>query len=94
MLILFYADNTHLGHWKTMPEKERKEKYSPAAVRKLIQKANKPLGIDEMNYKALCSFGVHVTPESLRTPHHHDGKGYIGPAFSVTGFALLLNEIQ
>lgn len=93
LLELFAIDNEHLRRWKTLQERERRREYGPVKVRLLIEASGQEVASNEDTYDALCTLGIHVTPESMRTSHQPDGQVYVGACFSATGFLAVLNEL-
>jgi hypothetical protein len=93
LLQAFTVDARHLRDWQTMPERDRRDRYGPVAVRKLIEESGKTPAVERETYTALCELGVHVTPNSMRTSHQHDGRVHVGGMFSILGFLLVLNEL-
>ncbi len=93
LLELFAIDREQLRRWKALPDKERRRQYSPAHVRIMIEENGKEVAADEETYSSLCELGIHVTPESMRTSHQHNGQVHIGACFSVMGFLVALNEL-
>ncbi len=93
LLQVFDIDRHDLQHWKTMPERERKTRYGPAAVRRIVEQSGKQPAIENDTYSALCEMGVHVTPNSMKTSHQHDKAVHVGASFSVTGFLMVINEL-
>ena len=93
LLELFAIDRHRLVNWKALPDRDRKREYCPIRVRKFIEDSGNELAADENTYSSLCGLGIHVTPETMRTSHQHNGEVYIGASFSVMGFLLVLNEL-
>jgi hypothetical protein len=89
----FSIDGRHLQQWKTMSDRQRRNQYCPAAVRRIIEESDEQPAIDNETFSALSELGVHVTPDSIKTSHQHDKTVYVGGAFSVMGFLLVINEL-
>jgi hypothetical protein len=93
LLELFAIDNEHLRRWKTLPEKDRRREYGPVKVRLMIEDSGQEVASNEDTYDALCTLGIHVTPESMRTSHQPNGQVYVGACFSAIGLLAVLNEL-
>jgi hypothetical protein len=93
LLELFAIDNEHLRRWKTLPEKERRRDYGPVKVRLQVEASGQEVASNKDTYDSLCTLGIHVTPETMRTSHQPNGQVHIGACFSAIGFLAVLNEL-
>jgi hypothetical protein len=93
LMEIFAIDPRRLQRWKTLSEEERRGDYGPGKVRKMIEESGKEVAVGKGTYSALSGLGTHVTPESIHTSHHDDGRVHVGASFSVRGFLVILNEL-
>jgi len=93
LIELFVVDKAQLCAWLATPRNERWREFKPDAVnRKVVATGNRPI-VDRQTYSKLCDVGPHVSPESAKLSHQHNGTVHVGGEFSAFAFLLVLNEL-
>lgn len=66
LLDLFFHQPDRLTEWHTLPEAERKSKFSPLKVRMALEKLGQPKGTGHQEaYSMFSKYGAHPTPEGF-----------------------------
>jgi hypothetical protein len=80
LMFLLNESESLMDSWIYSDKKKRMEKFSPAKVRKSLNKLNVPCPVPQAAYSELCELATHVTPETK--PNNHDSAdkivGYVG----------------
>jgi hypothetical protein len=93
LFALFYFEKTSLQEWKTASRKDRRDKFSPVAVRMRLEKSNGIVMVDEDKYRKLCELSTHPVPELHPQAFNPSGKGMTGGLLvQPAGFLVALNE--
>ncbi len=94
LLSLFQCNPSYIGKWKNSDKQERRNKFQPGNVRKLITSNNGILIIDEDTYSKLCEISTHVTPQTIPNQHTNDKKPRVGGFHQPGGIKLSLNYLE
>jgi hypothetical protein len=94
LAVLFFTDMALLEHWKTADDKARREKYSPVAVRRALEKKQFPVPIDHRRYGQLSAKAVHLTPNIPSQMYNTDRHSRSGGYFQEVGLLFCLAEIS
>ena len=70
LMWLFYIKPEELRPWIDLPEKERRSRYCPPAVRKAIEAAGSVVPHGQPEYAWLCEVAVHPTPKNPPQAHN------------------------
>lgn len=90
---LFYVDPDHIRLWLDSPEKERRNSYSPAAVRKLLAKKGAVVPTDQEEYSWLCEVATHVNPSTKPQAHQNADKPILGAIFQESGWSVAFEKL-
>lgn len=93
LLALFVADPTAFSKWTTADDRERRNNFGPAAVRRRVADLGAPLPVSAERYAVLCEIGTHVTPRTNPQGHNPFGMPVLGGRFQEIGYLLALNEL-
>jgi hypothetical protein len=83
---LFFEDSTHVRLWLDLPDKERRQRYSPLGVRSALEKLGSVVPTDQDQYSWLCAVGTHVTPRTIPQGHNQERRPILGAAFQLDGW--------
>lgn len=93
LFALFHFEQGSLQEWKTATRKDRRDKFSPVAVRLRLEQSNGIVMVDEDKYRKLCELSTHPVPELHPQDFNPAHKGMTGGLFvQPAGFLVALNE--
>lgn len=90
---LFIADDAHIRNWLDATDRERKNKYNPVGVRKLLEAAGSVIPTDQDRYSWLCETGKHITPKTLPQAHNTETRPILGMVYQPEGVELTLDAL-
>jgi hypothetical protein len=93
LVLLCGFDPEALKEWLATDDKTRRNKFSPAAVRKLLSKSvNLPLIADEDWYSSMCEKYTHVSPKT-KPNFHNVERPICGGLFQEKGLDEVLGRL-
>lgn len=93
LAVLFATDATVLPEWQTADDRTRRDKYSPVAVRRMLEGKNFPVPVDHYRYGQLSAKAVHLTPNIPTQMYNTDRHAKTGGYFQAVGLLFCLAEI-
>jgi hypothetical protein len=87
LLYLFMLKPEARTEWYSISEEARRRHFSPASVRKAIEKIDPGVPIDANHYKWLCEVGVHVNPDTAPQVHNEEKQPHLGAYFQREGYS-------
>lgn len=94
LLFLFASVPSHYPQWKAADERDRWDRYRPAKVRELLQRAQLPVPIDRERYGLLSSVSVHLSPSVSPQAHAPEARATLGAIHRDEGLMATLNELS
>lgn len=93
LIWLFFIKTTTIRDWIDLPEKERRSRYSPAAVRKAIEQAGSVVPHQQAEYAWLCEVAVHPNPQTTPQSHNIHGVPTLGGVYQEHGQIACLTQL-
>lgn len=90
---LFFSENKHIRSWLDASDQIRKKNYSPASVRKSLEKIGSVIPTDQDTYTWLCEVGTHVTPKTRPQAHNSTGRPLLGAVLQPKGIEIALQSL-
>jgi len=91
---LFFCNLKYFEDWKSASKKERLNRFSPAAVRKLIEDEGGVLIMDSSTYSHLCELSTHVTPDTVPNLHSDDKRPRVGGFQQPDGLKMAVEVLE
>ncbi|WP_156954296.1 hypothetical protein [Paraburkholderia acidipaludis] len=94
LLIMSIFDKAALAAWLSSDTKTRIQKFSPAAIRRILEaspEGKRLMYADKDWYSHFCEAYTHVTPDTV--PNHHGEQAIVGGVFQEKGFLMVLEEL-
>jgi hypothetical protein len=89
----FWCDSSEIRKWLDLPERERRKRYRPVAVRDELQRLNWMVPFDDAHYGRLCELAVHPTPDTKPNAHQDSKRPVVGAHFQQKGFVFATWEL-
>lgn len=93
LLNLFWRDNGEIRKWLDFPDRERRNRFSPVAVRRRLEELQWLIPFDDEHYKRLCELAVHPTPQTRPNAHQDVHRPVLGAYFQPNGFVFVTWEL-
>ncbi len=93
LLCLFIQSAELYEKWKGASEKELRNDFRPAGVRRLLEKLPLPLPMDQNIYGVLSGQSVHANPQTSPQSHNLFSHPTLGGYFQEAGALLALNHL-
>jgi hypothetical protein len=93
LIWLFFIKTTAIRDWIDLPEKERRFRYSPVAVRKAIEQAGSVVPHQQAEYAWLCEVAVHPNPQTTPQSHNIHGVPTLGGVYQERGQITCLTQL-
>lgn len=93
LLNLFWRNQREIREWLDLPERERRNRFRPAAVRNRLRELNWIVPFDDDHYGRLCEIAVHPTPKIRPNAHQDSLRPVVGAYFQPAGFRLVAWEL-
>jgi hypothetical protein len=93
LIWLFFIKTTAIRDWLDLPEKERRSRYSPAAVRKAIEQVGSVVPHQQADYAWLCEVAVHPNPQTTPQSHNIHGVPTLGGVYQERGHIACLTQL-
>jgi|SRR5882724_5247517 len=90
---LFYIQASAIRDWLDLPEKKRRSRYAPAAVRKAIERAGSVVPHQQVEYAWLCETAVHPSPQTTPQSHNTRGIPTLGGVYQERGQIVCLARL-
>jgi hypothetical protein len=91
--VLFVTDRSALEDWRKADERTRRDKYSPVAVRRVLEEKGSPVPVDRSRYAQLSAKAVHLTPPIPPQMYNAERHAKTGGYFQEAGLCFCLAEI-
>ena len=94
LLIMSIFDKAALAAWLSSDTKTRIQKFSPAAIRRILEaspEGNSLMYANKDWYSHFCETYTHVTPDTA--PNHHGEQAIVGGLFQQQGVLKVLEEL-
>jgi len=88
LLNLFWVDPPAIERWQNFDERRRRNHFSPAGVRKELERLNRLIPVDQAHYQRLCESYVHPGPSTSPNSHENPKQPVLGALFQPSGFEL------
>ena len=94
LIFLSVVDKQSLRRWLAADRKTRLKEFSPARIRKLVDKeAPSLMYADRDWYSRFCEQYTHVTPSTKPNLHNNEGMPHVGGVLQPAGLAVSLSEL-
>src|SRR6266446_3806804 len=94
LISLSVVDKEALREWLSSDAKTRLRKFSPAAVRGILELKGKELMYADKDwYSNLCESYTHVTPATKPNMHNDRALAHVGGLYQSEGLAKSINEL-
>ena len=85
---LFWANPDKLREWIDVDEKIRRRTFSPARIRKMLEKNGVMVPFEKAHYSFLCETAVHPVPHVSPNTYSNSVQPVLGLVFQEKGFQL------
>jgi hypothetical protein len=95
LLDFFQSDRSLIAQWRNLPDKERRRKFAPAAVRKSLDKRDQfTSGKRDAAYDLFCRLAAHPNPDgaTMLIPVKGSTDMHCGPFLEFEGMKAVLQE--
>jgi hypothetical protein len=93
LFALFQLEPSSLSEWKTLPEQQRKQQFSPVRVRIRLEPIAKGAHIDEVDYRLLSGRSTHANPGTRPQSYNVFNVPSAGALLQQEGLIICLNEL-
>lgn len=93
LLFLFRLTPTAFSDWRSLEDKQRRDRYSPVKVRLAIEALGSSVPVDADRYAELSRRSVHVAPGNSPQRYNPVGIPTLGAFFQSPGVLVVLNEL-
>ena len=90
---LFFTAPDNIRSWLDSTDKDRRRKYSPAAVRNLLMQVGSVVPTDQEEYSWLCEVSTHVTPNTRPQAHQNADKPILGAVYQSSGWGTAFERL-
>lgn len=90
LVALFWREPSSIREWLDTEEKERRNNFGPAQVRKRLNKLGPLIAVDAGDYAWLCGAAVHVHPDTRPGMHNPSGVPVLGGVLQPEGLQRVL----
>jgi hypothetical protein len=94
LIALSAVDKDGLREWLESDKKTRLRKFSPAQVRRILERQGRDLMLADSDwYSRFCETYTHVTPDTKPNMHNDADKPFVGGAYQPNGLRSSLAEL-
>jgi hypothetical protein len=93
LLSLFAARGASFARWASLDNRTRRREFSPASVRRELEKIGTPIRVTTVAYAELSSRNVHVGPQTTTQTYNILGMPVAGAYYQEAGLIVCQNEL-
>ena len=93
LVYLFDATPSALTLWQSLNPAERRRRFSPVEVRRMLEATRGGPLFDHDHYSLLCEVGSHVHPGTRPEAHNLRNRPILGAVLQPAGLLVALNEL-
>lgn len=95
LISLSVVDKSALTEWLTSDTQTRIKKFSPAKIRKLLERHEAAVVVANKDwYSEFCEKYTHVTPQTIPNLHAASGQGHVGGVHEPIGLRKVVEELM